>query len=181
MICMVDTIVHGRFFIAGSHFVTFDRETLPRSKVLTWYNIPATADDEIICGSDDTAFPLSDLSHMNVSNEKGTLGGELYRSNGVKYISVDGNKGYAIVAGSKHYEVEFEYDNGEIRNLTCSCFCGGCCKHEVAAMLQLRETLELIEKHYSDEWHRNDYFAAVLKGDLFAYAVDARATGKFTL
>lgn len=181
VICMVDTTVHGRFFIAGSHFVTFDRETLPRSKVLTWYNILVTADDEIICGSDDTAFPLSDLSHMNVSSEKGALGGELYRSNGVKYISVDGNKGYAIVAGSKHYEVEFEYDNGEIRNLTCSCFCSGCCKHEVAAMLQLRETLELIEKYYANEWENSNSFAAVCKSDLFAYAIDGKETGTVVL
>lgn len=118
---------------------------------------------------------------MNVSSEKGTLGGELYRSNGVKYISVDGNKGYAIVAGSKHYEVEFEYDNGEIRNLTCSCFCGGCCKHEVAAMLQLRETLELIEKYYANEWENSNSFAAVCKPDLFAYAIDGKETGTVVL
>ncbi len=180
VISVTDTDVHGQFFMAGSHFVTFEREALPRSKALTWYNAPAT-DDEFICGSDNTSFPLNDLSGMGASSEIGTRGYELYNCNKVKYLCVDGTKGYAIVEGSKFYEVEFKYCDGEISRLTCSCFCSGCCKHEVAAMLQLRETLELIEKHYSDEWHRNDYFAAVLKGDLFAYAVDARATGKFTL
>ena len=86
-----------------------------------------------------------------------------------------------FVAGSKHYEVEFEYDNGEIHNLTCSCFCGGCCKHEVAAMLQLRESLELIEKYYANEWENSNSFAAVCKPDLFAYAIDGKETGTVVL
>ena len=46
-------------------------------------------------------------------------------------------------------------------------------------MLQLRETLELIGKHYADKY--NDYFAAVLKGTLFSVAVDGKETGSFTL
>lgn len=180
VISVADTDVHGQFFMDGSHFVTFERETLPRSKVLTWYSAPAM-DDEFVSGSDNTSFSLNTLSGMGAGSEVVARGGELYRSNKVKYLCVDGINGYAIVEGSKFYEVEFKYCNGEISRLTCSCFCSGCCKHEVAAILQLRETLELIEKHYSDKWHSTDYFAAVLKGDLFTYAIDAKATGKFTL
>ena len=55
------------------------------------------------------------------------------------------------------------------------------CKHEFAAMLQLRETLELIEKHYADLHERTDYFAAVFTGTLFSTAVDGKETGSFTL
>ena len=66
-------------------------------------------------------------------------------------------------------------------SLTCSCFCGYNCKHEFAAMLQLRETLELIQKHYADQYERTGYFAAVNKGTLFSFAVDGRETGSFTL
>lgn len=48
-------------------------------------------------------------------------------------------------------------------------------------MLQLRETLELIEKHYADEYRRTDCFAAVAKETLFAFAVDGREFGSITL
>lgn len=46
-------------------------------------------------------------------------------------------------------------------------------------MMQLKETLELIEKHYAD-LHR-DYFSAVVKSDLFRFAIDSHETGSFTL
>ena len=95
--------------------------------------------------------------------------------------SIDDTKGYAIVEGSEAYEVEFVYRNGEISHLICSCFCSYNCKHEFAAMLQLRETLELIEKNYGNEYERTGYFAAVNKGTLFAFAIDGKDNGSFTL
>ena len=86
-----------------------------------------------------------------------------------------------IVEDSEAYEVEFEYRNGEIGGLICSCFCSYNCKHEFAAMLQLEETLALIEKNYADEYARTGYFAAVNKGTLFAFAIDGKDNGSFTL
>lgn len=94
---------------------------------------------------------------------------------------MDEIKGYAIVEGSESYEVEFEYRNGEIGQLICSCFCSYNCKHEFAAMLQLKETLELIGKNYADEYERTGYFAAINKGTLFAFAIDGKDTGNFIL
>lgn len=181
VIAVVDTSANGRFFMAGSHFVTFDRAALPSSKAVTWFKAPAKEDDEFASGSDDTGFCLEDLSGMKVSAAIAERGHEYYLENKVRYISIDGTKGYAIVEGSKAYEVEFEYCNGEISGLTCSCFCGYNCKHEFAAMLQLRETLELIGKHYEDEYERTGYFAAINKGTLFTFAVDGKDTGSFTL
>ena len=46
---------------------------------------------------------------------------------------------------------------------------------------QLRETLELIEKNYGDEYERTGYFAAVNKGTLFTFAIDGKDNGSFTL
>ena len=181
VIAVVDTTVHGQFFMAGSHFVTFDREALPSSKVVTWFKAPAKEDDEFVSGSDDSAFRLDDLSGMKVSAAIAERGHNYYLENKVRYICIDGTEGYAIVEGGDTYEVEFEYRNGEIRNLICSCFCSYNCKHEVAAMLQLRETLELIEKHYADEYARTGYFAAVNKGTLFSFAIEGEVTGTFTL
>ena len=181
VIAVVDTTVNGQFFMAGSHFVTFDREALPISKAVTWFKAPAKEDDEFVSGSDDTAFRLDDLAGMKVSAVIAERGHDYYMENKVRYISIDGTKGYAIVEGSEAYEVEFEYRNGEISGLICSCFCSYNCKHEFAAMLQLKETLELIGKHYEDEYERTGYFAAINKGTLFAFAIDGKDTGSFTL
>lgn len=181
VIAVADTTVNGRFFMAGSHFVTFDRAALPISKAVTWFKAPAKDDDEFVSGSDYTTFRLDDLSGMKVGAAIAERGHDYYLENRVRYICIDGSKGYAIVEGSKNYEIEFEYRYGEISGLVCSCFCSYNCKHEFAAMLQLKETLELIEKHYADEYERTGYFAAVNKGTLFAFAIDGKETGSFVL
>ena len=101
--------------------------------------------------------------------------------NRVRYICLDGTHGYAIVEGGESYAVEFEYCEGEISNLICDCFCSYNCKHEFAAMLQLRETLDIIEQHYAAEFAETGYFAAINKGTLFAFAVDGKEQGSFIL
>ena len=181
VIAVVDTSVHGEFFLAGSHFVTFDRNALPNSKARTWFKAPANEDDDFVSGSDDTSFSLDNLAGMNVSESVAERGHEYYIENRIKYISIDGNKGYAIIEGNESYEVEFRYQGGEISELVCSCFCSYNCKHEFAAMLQLRETLELIKKNYADKFENTGYFAAVNKGTLFAFAIDGKDHGSFTL
>ena len=45
---------------------------------------------------------------------------DLHRGN---MVYLDGTRGYALVEGGEAYEVEFEYRNGEISRLICSCFC----------------------------------------------------------
>lgn len=181
VIAVADTTVKGRFFMAGSHFVTFDKAALPKDKAITWFKAPSNEDDEFISSSDDMSFSLGDFGNMKVSATAAERGNKYYFDNRVRYICIDGTRGYAIVEGSEAYEVEFEYRNGEISNLTCSCFCSCNCKHEFAVMLQLRETLKLIENHYSDEYERTGYFAAINKSTLFAFAVNGKDTGSFTL
>lgn len=178
---LVDTDVKGRFYMAGSHFVTFERGTLPASKVVNWFKAPENGDDDFVSGTDDTSFFLSDPCSMKVSDSIAERGHDYYMENKVKYICLDGSKGYAVVEGSKSYEVEFEYNGGRISNLVCTCFCSYNCKHEFAAMLQLRETLEFIENHYDEEFRRTGYFAAVVKSALFAFAIDNSRQGSFTI
>ena len=178
---VVDTDVKGKFYYAGSHFVTFDANAIPVSKIAAWFKAPAKADDEFISSNDDSSFCMEKIGDMKVSAAVAERGNDYYLDNKVRYISVDGTHGYAIVEGSEAYEVEFEYRSGKISNLVCSCFCSYNCKHEVAAMLQLRETLDLIEKHYMAQYESAGYFAAVLKGTLFSFAVDTKETGSFTL
>lgn len=181
VISVVDTAVKGQFFMANSHFVTFDKSALPYSKAVTWFKAPDNGESEIVSGSDDTAITLGELSSDDFGQSAAERGHEIYIKNAVKYISVDGTKGHAIVEGNEYYDVEFEYSGGEVKALTCSCFCACNCKHEFATLLQLRETLEIIEKRYSSEYERTGYFAAIEKGTLFTFAIDKDESASFTL
>ena len=101
--------------------------------------------------------------------------------NRVKYLCVDDTHGHAIVEGSSIYDVEFEYCDGKILGLTCSCFCGGNCKHEVAVMLQLREILNLIEGHYQEKYDDTGYFSAIFERVFFNIAIDGKRSGSLIL
>ena len=181
VISVADTEVKGEFFFAGSHFVTFDPTVLPYSKVISWFKAPDKGDDIYASGKDDSGFNLNDLSTMEISHDVAERGHNYYMESRVRYICLDGTKGRAIVEGTQIYELEFEYQNDEIRNLTCSCFCSYPCKHEFAAMLQLRETLKLITKNYEAQYQASNYFAAVFKGTLMSIAVDGKETGSILL
>ncbi len=181
VIAKADTDVHGEFCLAGSHFVTFDRNALPPSKAITWFRAPLKEEDIFVSGSDNSSFLLSDLKGMKVSPEIAERGHDYYTENRVRYLSLDGTTGYAIVEGGETYEVEFTYMNGEISGLVCNCYCSYPCKHQFAAMLQLRETLELIEKHFASKYKQDGFFAAVHKGTLFSLVVDRKESGGFIL
>jgi hypothetical protein len=174
VIALVDTNVQGQFFLVKHGFITFDSSALPYSKVRPWFKAPEKEDVEIVVGNDDTAFPLADLDMMPVSPMIRERGIEYFMEDRVKYICLDGTRGHAIVEGSEPYEVEFEFHNGEISNLICSCFCCYNCKHEVAAMLQLRVTLEQIMRYYGDEFERTSYFAAIHQETLFEYTIHGK-------
>ena len=116
-----------------------------------------------------------------MSSEIAERGEQYYFNNNVVYISVDGEHGRAIVQGTKAYEIEFNYNNGEVSGLVCGCYCSGVCKHEFAAMLQLRETLKIIDENYQPQYHDSVYFAAVSKSLLFSYVIDSKTNGSFTL
>ncbi len=176
-----DTTVKGELFLAGTHFVAFDSSVIPFEKVISWFRAPEKPDEEYVCGNGDDTFLLSSLKDMNLQLKIAESGKEYYMDNKVVYVSVDGTNGRAIVNGSKAYEVEFTYNNGEISNLVCNCFCSYACKHEFAAMLQLRETLEIIEENYQKEYEQSGYFAAISRGLLLSYVLDSKQVGSITL
>lgn len=178
VIAVADTSVKGELRMAGSHFVTFDPSVLPYSKVRGWFRPPVKEDEEYASGSDGVSFPLEQMHQLPVSAAIAERGHQYYWDNKVRYLCVDGGKGRAIVEGTENYEVEFEYRDGRISGLLCDCPCPGHCKHEVAALLQLRETLEKIEAMDPPE---RRYFAAVCKPTLFLYAIDGRETGSIVL
>lgn len=181
VIAMVDTQVHGTFHMAGSHFVTFDPAALPAAQATTWFKAPSPEAPDIVLCTDDFSFRLDDLTGMQITPAIAERGHEYYTQNRVRYLCLDGTNGYAIVEGSEVYTVEFQYHNGEISHLVCDCPCSCSCKHEFAAMLQLRETLDLIAMYNQDSFLHSGYFAAITKGTLFRFAIDGKNSGSFTL
>lgn len=181
VIGLADTDVRGEFNMSGSHFITFSPTALPFGRVRTWFKAPDSDDEEYVSGCGGTAFCLNDLSGMNISQQAAERGREYYLDKRVSYLCLDGTRGSAIVEGTQPYELEFEYRDGEIRDLVCGCFCGGACKHQFAAMLQLRETLEVIEKNYESLFAASGYFAAVSKSAFFSFVIDGKEGGSFTL
>lgn len=181
VIAVVDTDVHGKFYMAGSHFITFDSKVLPKEKARLWFMPPQNEEEIIVSGSDESFFDFEDLKTMGVSESVAERGYNYYQENKVAYLELNGTHGYAIVEGTKPYEVEFKYENGKISSLTCDCFCTYKCKHEVAAMLQLKESLEQTRKYFAEEYEQSRYFAAIRKGTLFALAIDGKSGKSFEI
>lgn len=178
----MDTDVRGQFFLAGSYLVTFDRKVLPPEKVRSWFQAPEEdGEDGYRSGSDESAFPLENPREMGASPAAADRGHGYYVENRVRCLSLDNGEGYAIVEGSKLYELRFSYHDGLIRHLTCSCYCGIGCKHAFAAMLQLRETLKKIQANYAALYAASGCFAAVHKRTLLSLAMEGRETGSLTL
>ena len=180
VIAVANTTVKGELYFGGSHLIAFDKNVIPYNKIRGWF-LPPESDEEVAVGYDDEGFFLDELGDFEIKPEIAKRGFDYYNHNKVVYISVDGTTGRAIVEGSRFYEVSFDYGNGGIRNITCDCFCSYHCKHEFAALLQLRETLKIIEDLYDDEYSQGDYFAAVSKSALMNYAVDRKEKGSIVL
>ena len=179
VVAVIDTDVKGDFYLAGSHVVSFDRNAIPFSKVLNWFKAP-DGDEDYVSGDDDSSrFTLEDLSKMKISCNVADRGYDYYMGNRVEFIEIDGTCGHAIVEGNDSYEVEFNYTDGEISNLKCSCFCGGACKHEYAAMFQLKESLEHIVENYENEY--NGYFAMMSKSVFVNTVMNKKVSGKISL
>lgn len=180
VIAVADTDVSGTFYFAERYFLAFKRNVLPVSKVIRWFKAPDKEDDVFVSGSDDTTFLLRDLSTMGVSDVTMERGEEYYDDNRVRYLCLDGTKGYAIVRGREVYEVEFEYNNGEISKLVCSCYCADKCKHEVATMMLLKDVLSYATENYAEVYNNTGYLAAIDKGTLLYYATDGKKVGTIT-
>ncbi len=181
VIAAADTKVFGRLYFCGSHIMTFDRNVLPHEKIAAWFKAPPKPENEMAVGHDDDSFPLDNLFMMGASSEISQRGKEYYSESRVRYLCLDGTKGYALVEGTHPYEVEFTYWDGEVSDIVCDCYCVGMCKHEFAAMLQLRETLHFAEYSYGEKFAASGYFAAVCKPIFFALCIDSIETGSLVL
>lgn len=181
IIARIDTRVEGQFYLAGDSVITLEERALPYEKVRSWFIPPSKEEEETVVSTDleEEYYSFDELK------EKTPLaiwerGEEYYEEDRVVYAEFDGDMIRAIVLGTYAYEVEWEYDHGEIRNLLCNCFCTGTCKHEVAAMLQVTETMKAMDEEYGDDFdHR--YIAMMPKSVFFKYTLATPKSGGFKL
>lgn len=181
VIGLSDTDVKGEFSIMRSHFITFDPSTIPADKVYGWYMPPKNEEEEILTGSDGAGFFIENFEEMDIKNDVRERGYGYYFDDRVIYLSINSGRGYALVKGSRIYEVEFNYINNEISDIVCSCFCSYICKHEVAAMLLLRELLGNMEEEHLKKYEKTGYFAALSKVEFFSFVVDEKNSGMLLL
>ncbi len=174
-----DTAVTGELHMAGSHFIAFSPEVIPYEKVRTWFAPPLKEEDEYVSGSDETSFSLKHLDRLPISAELARRGYDYYAENRVCYLCLQGTHGRAIVTGTKPYEVEFAYQDGKISGLVCGCYCSNVCKHEFAALLQLREMLDILKKEHPD--FDGAYWASVSKETMFRMVLGSKRGGTITL
>lgn len=172
VLSVADVKVMGNFYQANNHIISFEKSALLYEQVRSWFFPPVPEDAEYIVGYDDESFDLHDPADFPVGSQIIERGIDYYHSNKVLCLALDGTHGHAIVEGTKTYELEFEYIDGRISNLICDCPYGANCKHMVAAMLQLRETLSVIEKRYSGNFDETQHFVTVYKPVFFTFSID---------
>lgn len=181
VIAQASTAVKGKFYAAGEQLITFSPKTLPYKKAAAWFLPPADPNETYVRGRKaGETFPLEKLTEQ-MDALVVNCGREIRAEDKVLYLELAGTRGRAVVEGRKPYEVEFACQNGEIGGLLCTCYEVSACKHEAAALLQLRELLKIIEKQYAARFAQSGYFAAMPRATLFAYAVDNREDVAFTL
>lgn len=166
VIGVADTAVHGTFYTLGAYVFTLERNALPFRQVRSWF-FPPEADGEYATGhGPGPVYALDVPEQQAIKTNVAEKGRSYYRENRVAYLSVDGTAGHAIVLGTTPYEIAFTYTDGAVSALICSCYETGLCKHGAAVLLQLREMLETIRKHWPEAFAESGYFAAVSKQTL---------------
>lgn len=178
VIAKIDTQLQGEFKIFNRLLLSFDCKSLGKEKISQWF-FPPQGEEPYISTYRPDPFPLDDLTQFPIEHARVERGLQYYKEQRVVYMSIDDRYGYAIIRGSEYYEVEFEYNNGIIEDISCSCYCDGHCKHEFAVLLELQYMLQIVEKEFKNEYSKNRYLAAIDKDVLWQMSV--RWTNKGTI
>ena len=149
--------------LGGKRLLFFDRKVLDPEKAALILGARKDDDDDYYIGSGDPAFSLDNMDGLKLSIQDARYGFRRYMDGEVVFLSLDGTKGTAMFSSTygSGTMVEFEYSEGIIQNISCSCFGHFNCCHEFAAMLQLREVMKGIEAEYKAEYEVSRFFVAV--------------------
>ena len=178
VISVADTDVKGQLYFGGTRVISFDPNTIPFTKIASWYFPPADP-EEVVSGEDDSTIILDKPETWKVDIDPCDFADDDLSC--VDYLSFDNGIGRAIVKGKKGRVVEFFYENGEISKLTCDCYSAGMCEHEIATLFELRRKLKWIEENYADEFQKTSYFAELDKAAFCNMVLMSRQNGSFQI
>lgn len=172
----------GSFYMTKTDMLTFNKSSLSYDNIRLCYIPPLKDEDEFVSGDEgddnEKSFLLSDIPSDVFSESAAFRGNDYFFSGKVVYLELAGEKGRAIVEGSKNYEVEFRLKNGEISSLLCTCYCTDNCKHEYAVLMKLKKMLEFIEKEHKKEYEETGYFSVTDKIDFLNFGAVYKDSGK---
>lgn len=163
VVAKIDTDISGEFCYIGDELFSFDRRSIPFEKILLYFKAPANPDEEYASAKDDKFYSLDDLESMGANMNTVKLGEADFDCGEVLYLSVDGRKGHAIVGEDDLHEIEFDYKNGMVANITCNCWECGFCRHGAAAVFALKSALEKIEEQFPKRFENSGFFAVIPK------------------
>lgn len=175
----IESHIKGEFNLIGVHLLTFDREALPYEKVITWFDFPIRENVDYVVSSDRCSWGLHEIP---VGWSSGEHGDWLFAQNQVKYLSLCGTQGVAIVEDNDDiHEIEFAFENSKISDFFCDCYDPYICGHQYAVVRQLQALTTLIEENYAEQYANSNYFALVNRTALETFATDSKASGKVVL
>ena len=173
VIYRADTQLIGALYLAGSHFISDDPGVLPFDTAAGWLMPPGN--EETVSGGGDNPFPLDNLPQSGIPPAIAERGHEYYNRGRVLYLEVNHGRGHAIVQGSRPYTVEFSLVDGMVSDLVCDCYCTARCKHQLAALLQLQESIDMAAANKLDIDH---YLMAVSKSLVYDIVLEGRVGGE---
>lgn len=148
---VVDRDVSGNYFRVENDMISFNSAlTVDKFVALCmrqkYKNDTAYGDNNVEIDVFDAQN--CELFDREVIKERGR---EIYKDDGVEFISLQNGVGKAIVFGNDWYELDFRYENGKITYLVCECPYFDACKHEYAFLLKFKEVLEKIKERTNTE------------------------------
>ena len=184
IVAVADTKLCGDIHLCGKYVFDLEGDVLPVEKVKTWFYSPLESSESFLDRSGKT-YKLDDEKSWLFKEDERKRGEQLFLNDRVVYLSVHDLCAYAIVQGSEgFYEVQIPLAFGEkgyeFYAPVCDCFCFGTCKHQYAALLQLKKLQNMLVQFFGDTHREYEDFAAVNTELLYRCCIAGKKGGKLT-
>jgi len=178
VVSLCDTKVFGKVYFNKEFCFTFNEETLNFKKVLSWFR-PILEEDNLVTVVNNfgKGFSLKEFLKNEFSESDIAFGVDIFEDGCIKFLSLKGTKGYALIKLGDLYELEFEYKDDMIYNFSCSCFNSFNCEHKYATLLTLDYALKTIEKEFKEEFNKTNYFCFVNKNTFLDMTMQNKESG----
>lgn len=138
VIARPDFSLHGTYIPVEDKFISFDETAVSPERFRSW--VVAPGQNEKGAGA-KTGYSISldDFeSDSRTALEALETAADYCRAGRVRYLSVRDGMGCAFVEDGSWYEITFRIEGDSVSELCCTCPAPNICKHELAALINLR-------------------------------------------